>query len=411
MRATTVLLTALLAVSAVCAQVLAPEEITDPQLRALQKKYFSELKQITSAAAAQNFPYHFYFSRRLDLDEKDQALNDQRSVRFDVYQGHVVLKITGNYFASYSADLIKPEERARQTWETVMLPLLRAAAPALAKAEAPAAYAFEISHHVRHRMLGVATESVENVVLILPRAAAERLVASSDVHVQQEAVLEGEAFLNGNPISFWPRTEEQMARRSLAQVASANPAKTIVPIVKAPEPVSKAPEKTEPARDISPETVSALQKTSQPALDRMVQELDSQAHFVRYAPPAFIPFRKGLYLEMSVTTLLPSSAAGSQYRLAAIAFDQHIAHLIRPVLKSFRDRTDFDGVDFSTTVRLPDEGGTEANSGSVAVEFIIPFRLLNAYADFDATGQQLIDGSFVLINGERVSVNLQDAER
>lgn len=411
MRATKVLLSALLAVSAVYAQVLAPEEITDPQLGALQKKYFSELKQITSAAAAQNFPYHFYFSRRLDLEEKDQAATDQRSVQFDRYQGQVVLKVTGNYFASYSADLMKPEERARETYQAVILPLLRAAVPALANADAPAAFAFEISHHVRRKVLGIPGESSENVVLILPRASAQRVVASTDPQVQQAAVLEGDAFLNANPVSFWPRTGEHNAQRSLPQVASTNPSKTMMPIVKLPEPLPKAPEKTEPARDTSPETVRALQKSYQPVLDHMVQELESQAHFVRYAPPAFIPFRKGLYLEMSVTTLLSASAAGSQYRLAANAFDQHIAHLIRPALASFRDRTDFDGIDFSTTVRPGAQSGAGAEAGAVAVEFIIPFRLLNSYADFDSTGQQLIDGSIVLVNGERVSLNLQEAER
>ena len=40
----------------------------------------------------------------------------------------------------------------------------------------------------------------------------------------------------------------------------------------------------------------------------------------------------------------------------------------------------------------------------------MPHKLLGAYASFDCTGQQLIDGSFVLINGERVSLNLQAAE-
>jgi len=46
----------------------------------------------------------------------------------------------------------------------------------------------------------------------------------------------------------------------------------------------------------------------------------------------------------------------------------------------------------------------------VAVEFIFPLKLMRAYADFDVTGQQLIDGSFVLINGERVTLSLQVAE-
>jgi hypothetical protein len=141
----------------------------------------------------------------------------------------------------------------------------------------------------------------------------------------------------------------------------------------------------------------------------MVQELNMQAHFVRYAPPAFIPFHNGLYLQLSFTTVLPESAAGSQYKLTALAFDEHIAHLIRPTLAYFKeDRGDFDGIDFSTSVRL---GGDKNPDGSpVAVEFMFPLAMLRAYEQFDCTGQQLIDSGFVLINGEPVSLNLQIAE-
>jgi hypothetical protein len=140
----------------------------------------------------------------------------------------------------------------------------------------------------------------------------------------------------------------------------------------------------------------------------MVQELESQAHFVRYAPPAFITFHNRTYLQLSVTTTVPEIAAGSQYRLAALAFDRHIAHLIRPVLAYFKDPAGFDGIDFSATVRLG--SGQSDGEGTLAAEFIFPLELLNTYASFDSTGQQLIDAGFVLLNGERVSLNLQIAE-
>ena len=150
-------------------------------------------------------------------------------------------------------------------------------------------------------------------------------------------------------------------------------------------------------------------KAYQANIDRMVQELNPQAHFVRYAPPAFIPFHSGLFLQLSVTTALPDSAKGSQYKLAALAFDRHVAHLIRPVLSYYKeDRGDFDGIDFSASVRL--NADPAAEGGSVAVEFIFRWPMLRAYEQFDCTGQQLIDSSFVLINGERVSLNLQAAE-
>jgi hypothetical protein len=415
MRTINALLAVFLAGAAGRAQVLAPEEIRDPQLRALQQKYRNELKQIAAAAAAHNFPYHFYFSRKLDLEEKEQKHSDQRAIQFDRYQGRVVVKITGNYFVSYSAELMKREERARLTYESVMLPLLQAAVHALEKEDMPQAFALEISHHVRKKVLAVSSESVENVVLVLPKASAQRLIASSDPAVRQSAVLEGEAFVNAAPISFWPRPEDGGTQEAVVETEPAPPQARQTSVVTAtPEPTVSAllmrttsfSARTAPApsHDSSPEAIRELQKSYQVTLDKMVQELEAQAKFVPYAPPAFVPFYNGVYLQLSVTTMLSEAAAGSQYRLAALAFDEHVAHLIRPAAGYFQGRGDFDGIDFSATVRA----GADGNP--MAVEFIFPFKPLVAYTKFDSTGQELIDAGYLLINGERVGLNLQAAE-
>ena len=428
MRASSTLFCAFLLQASAVAQVLSPEEIRDPEISALQRKYFAELKLITKAAAAHSFPYHFYFSRTLDIAEKEEQGSDQRAVQFDRYQDQTVLKITGNYFASYSTELMKPEERARQTYEDVMFPLLQACVKALENADVPQAFAFEISHHVRKKMLGVSSEGVENVVLILPKDSARRLAEATDPAARQAAVLEGKAFLNAAPVSFWPRPEVEVARVQLvpAKASQAPPAPPASPRLTKDTSISARPDQspaaivtqqpapappsvnTPPSRDTSPEAVKSIQGSYQSELDRMIQDLNSQAHFVGYAPPAFVPFHKGLYLQLSVTTTLPKAAAGSQYRVSALAFDRHIAHLIRPILEYLKGREDFDGIDFSATVRLAGEQSSEGST--VAVEFIFPLSLLHTYAQFDCTGQQLIDASFVLINGERVSLNLQMAE-
>jgi hypothetical protein len=266
--------TLVLAVSAP-AQVLAPEEIRDSNLRELQKKYFTELKRITQAASAHSFPYHFYFSRVLGLTEKDQLRNDQRSVQFDRYQDQTVLKITGNYFAAYSTELMKPEERARQTYQDVILPLLRAAVPALEKTDAPQAYAFEISHHVRKKVLGVSSEGTENVVLVLPKASAQRLVAATDPTGQQAAILEGEVFLNAAPIALWPRPETESARAETAQVSVPAPPTTprakipsVPPVTNTLAAILDPPAKPQsllaaPLRDTSPAALKSIQSSYQ----------------------------------------------------------------------------------------------------------------------------------------------------
>lgn len=399
-------------------------------MRALQQKYFGELKSIGKEAASHSFPYHFYFSRALDLSEKDQIKSDQRAIQFDRYRDQTVVRITGNYFASYSAEFMKPVERARQTYQDVMYPLLQSAVKALANADMPQAFAFEISHHFRKKVLGVSSENVENVVLVIPMDAAKRLVAASEPKAREAAVLEGEAFLNAVPVSLYAQPDVEVAQAEPTQPPQAariperlvkNPGGLLLakppsiaspvntPPVNSPAAVN-TPAVSAPAapRDTSPAAIKDLQSSMQPDLDRMVQEINAQAHFVRYAPPALIPFHNGLYLQLSMATMLPRNAAGSQYRLSALAFDQHIAHLIRPVLEHVKSHENLDGIDFSTAVRI--EGDSAGDGTVVAVEFIFPLNLLRSYAQFDSTGQQLIDGGFVLINGERVSLNLQIAE-
>ena len=360
-------------------QVLAPAEIADPTLRGLQQSHLEELRAIAAAITGHHFPYRFYLSRKLDLTERDQQSSDQRSIQFDRFQGQLVLKITGNYFAAYSAARMTNEERARQTYRDVMLPILQAAAPALAGADVPSAFALEISHHVVRKVLGVDTEAAENVVLILPKASAQLLAAARDEAGRDAALLKGSAYLNGAPISLLPG---DLMESPAIQVSAASPR------------ASSAPTK--------------LEVEYRDTLAKMLKELDSQAHFVPYAPPSFIAFRDGQYLQIPIATTLATSDSGSQYKLAALAFDGHVAHLIRAVLAYFKDSADFTGIDFSTTVRL-DRAIAEGEGGE-AVEFLLPLSALRGYAQFNLTGQQLIDAGVVLINGERAGLDLQTAE-
>ncbi|MGP8247218.1 MAG: hypothetical protein ACLQVN_22230 [Bryobacteraceae bacterium] len=361
------------------AQVLSPAEIADPAIRSLQQSHLEELHTITAALAGHHFPYHFYLSRRLDLSERDQQGSDQRSIQFDRFQGQIVLKITGNYFAAYSAERMTGEERARKTFGDVMLPILQAAAPALTRAKVPDAFALEISHHAIRKVLGVETESAENVVLILPKASAQRLLEARDEAGRAAAVQEGAAYLNGAPISFWPGGPKE------------SPA---IHISAAPPPSSNA--------------LTTLEAEYRDTFARMLKGLDSQAHFVPYAPPSFIAFRDGQYLQIPITTALAASDSDSQYKLAALAFDRHVVHLIRPFLAYFKDSADFTGIDFSTTVRFAGAGAE--GKGGEAVEFVFPLSALRGYAQFNLTGQQLIDAGVVLINGERAGLDLQAAE-
>ena len=427
MRRISLLLLCLSLASLTLAQVIPPTEIKDPELRALQERNMDELKKLGADILALPTDYPFYLSRRLDLDQDKQRWADQRSIQFDRYKGKIVLEITGNYYAAYSAEKMNGDQRARETFLRIVEPLLKAAVAHFQNNKSVQAYAFEVSHHVLGKVGGVSIERPENLVVILPQEAAARLAAADDASTQQSALLQGEVLLNAKPTTIWLSGEgPQLAQQAPEDPSAASPAPTSataevvhngaapdldkipspvhVPNLKAAKPADPPPH---PARDTSPAALASVQASLKPLLDTMVKDLDPQAHFVAYAPASFVAFRNGVYLELSINTTLAEPASVSRYRLAALAFDDHISRLIRPVLGQFKDDSQFDGIGFSANLHL---GTKAAGASSQAVEFFFPFSALRCYERYDCTGQQLIDAGAVLINGERVSLDLQIAE-
>ncbi len=405
MRKTRLLLCAGLMVPLCVAQVLSPSEIRDPELRALQQKHLDDLKSVAADISSLQFPYHFYLSRTLDVSEDQEKNADQRAIQFGRFRGQIVLQITGNYFASYSAELMNKEDRARRTVTDVMVPILKAAATRMLPETSIQSFALEVSHHVRQKALGVSAERSENVVLLLPREDARGLLAAASDGERTEAVERASILVNGKEAQLWPRSEPVMAvNRTLPVAMKTAPASMTVtkePIIPPATPVASA-------RPTSPDTLHTMQATYQPVLDRIVRDLDSTARFVGYAPPAFISFHKGTYLQLSITTPVFANTGDSRYRLAALAFDEHVARLIRPLMAYFKDDPTFDGIDFSTSIRA--DGKTPEGGAGIAVEYIFGIAALHCYEQYDCTGQQTINSGFVLINGERVGLDLQSAE-
>jgi hypothetical protein len=402
------------------AQVLPVAKISDPAARVLQQQYSAQLQQLASAASSLRFPYPFYFSHALDIDEAKQKLLPKGSIHFDNLNGQTVLAITGNYYISYSAEMVTGNQRARKTYEDVVLPLLKVAVAKMDRNVPFEGYAFEIAHHVRGQVLKVAAEGPENLMIMFPRTVAERLVQGKDVESQQAALLDSEVYLNGEPLSLW-LTEDQapeivkdryLARHDKNAATKKKLAEepvepgTLVNSRLLPESelLTKIRERRNTPHEVSTLQLEKLQTRYDATVRKLTDDLKSQAHFVDYAPPAFIAFRDGAYLQLSMNTDLDQPSGSSQYRAAALAFDTHISHILRATSKYFHDNPQFDGVDFSTTVHQPGQGS------SWSVEYVVTLTALVCYERYECTGQELINRSVVLINGERVALDLQKAE-
>jgi hypothetical protein len=274
--------------------------------------------------------------------------------------------------------------------------------------------------------MGLSSEFAENMVIVVPRELASRVVQTPGLGDQQNLMLDAEVYHNSEPTVLWLDGERPlMPERPTppATLASVRPAVAGDPGLRTsgaslpslsrfpaaqPAPASVPPElSAEPLHDSSPDVLKDLQAKYQPAIVLLTQQQGKNAHFLSYAPPAFISFKQGTYLQLALTTTLGTSVEDSQYKLAALAFDRHVAHLVRPVLSYFKDASGFDGIDFSTTVKI---AGDNDNAHTIAVEFLLPLVAMRCFQQYDCTGQQLLNTGIVLINGERAGLELQTAE-
>src|SRR5579863_4391914 len=426
----TLIATLLACVRILPAQVVAATEITDPALRALQQQSFTDLKAVGQNITGYPFNFPFYLSRKLDIDEKVQKRTDQHSIRFESYNGSTVIAISGNYYGAYASDKFNEEQRARQTFQDVVVPILKAVVPTFQGNPAVRGYAVEVSHHVIGKTMGMPIERPENLMIYFPQAAAVKLVTAQSNMAMQGALIDADVLLNAQQLSIWltddvskpvndsapplpaHATPTLTAAAIPAVAPSSHPAnEPAVPLDPKPAPAPSTP----PAppsiavRDSSPQAIAALQSSIQGVSNHMLKELEPDAHFVTYAPPAFIPFHHQVYLELSMTTALSQPPDTSRYKLAALSFDEHLSPLIRRALTYFPGDQNFDGISFSTTVRLRTRPGVPA-AKALSVEFFFPLESLRRYEAYDCTGQQLINDGIVLINGERVQLDLQLAE-
>jgi hypothetical protein len=174
--------------------------ISDPNLRMLQQRYFKELTYVGRQISALAFPDRFYLSP-LGADEKPQKHPDQRSLRFATFNGETVLELSGNYYAVYLRKGMDANELARQTFEDVLLPILKVmVSPFPTYPAGVQGYVLEVSHRVRGRVLGIPWPTTENVALVLSQYAAEQLVAAKNLSEQRAVLGEVHVYLNAELI-------------------------------------------------------------------------------------------------------------------------------------------------------------------------------------------------------------------
>jgi len=410
---------------------VSPNEILNPQLKALEKRYFQELKTINQAIAKTHFPFPFYLSRLVGLDPAKQAEADSRGLEFVRFKDRVVLKATGNYNAAYDAKQFTRNERAARTFRDVFLPILQIVTQTISPDVDCDAIGFEVSYHVRDAKKSYDYEGRETLVVVLERKDAFQMVQETDDNARQEILNRSLVYLGGEDYGLSlvdrdPTMVDTQARNKSTKIEAASTAEAstsagrliranpnLMPSAAAGDPsISGSTAKVDLSQAkpaATTEQAEQLQAKYQTQLDALGKAGKAKFQFVDYDPPAFVVVSKQMVLQMTMrNTSKFDPEKTSLYKRAAQTFDLFVAPKMKDVLDMAPEDAPLDYYDFSVVNALVSNTGGKEHSE--AIEFLFPKNLARKFANSEITNQELIDKSQVLVNGVRIALNLQLVE-
>ncbi len=383
---------------------IGPAEILDPRLKALEQAHIRDLVDLNQAIGALSFPFLFKVSRYAGLDPPQQIGTDARGLEFVNFHGRSILKVTGNYNAAFSADLLTQNERAARVFDEVIIPILRLVTTRSADWKDFDAFGFEIAYHARKQNRQFSFEGKEILVVVMDRTDAVACARAGDETERQRIVNRSCIYVDGKPLgmALGARDPFEVAGlpRSLPGTSS-NPVAAV-----AAQPSEPAPVLADALLD-SRKNLTDLEQKYRTALDGLAKEGSAKYHFVDYAPPCFVSVRNRTALQLTLRDPDSFDAnATSIYRRAAQGFDLFFAPQLKSMLALIPESTEFDDLD----ITILDELVRGSGKSSEALEFIIPVDLLRRFTAAEVTNQELINRSVVLVNGVRIALNLQQVE-
>jgi hypothetical protein len=412
---------------------VSPNEILDPQLKALEKEYFAQLKTINQEITKEQFPFAFNLNRVVGLDPSQQIEADTRGLEFRRFKDRVILKATGNYNAAYDSKQFTRNERAARTFRDVFLPVFESITRNIPPDVDCDSIGIEVAYHVRDVTKSYDYEGMEIFVVVLDRKDVFQMVLEKDDNARQEILNRSLVYLGGQEYGLslldrdpmvvdtqarWKSTKidatsTASSSTSASRLIRSNP--NLLPSATAGYPLDSSAS-TAPKVDLSqskpaatPADAERLQTQYQHQLDALSNAGRAKFGFVDYDPPAFVVVSRQMVLQMTMkNTTRYDPEKTSIYKRAALTFDLFVAPKMKDVLEGIPSDMPVDYYDFSVMNSLvPNSGGKER---SEAIEFLLPKNLAQKFANSEITNQELLDKGQVLVNGVRIALNLQLVE-
>src|SRR5246127_1611384 len=336
---------------------VSPNEILNPQLKALETQYFPQLKTINQQITKAHFPFPFYLSRVVGLDPSQQVEADTRGLEFRRFRDRITLKATGNYNAAYDSKQFTRNERAARTFRDVFLPILQVIAGNIPPDVDCDAIGIEVGFHVHDVGKSYDYEGRDILVVVLDRKDAFQMVLEKDDNARQDILNRSMVFLGGeeyglslldrDPMVVDPAGRSKSTKIDAMSTASSSTSASrlirsnpnLLPSAAtggtADSAAGSSPKvdlsQSKPA--VTPADADKLQSQYQPQLDALSKEGRAKFGFVDYDPPTFVVVSKQMVLQMTLKNMARFDPEKSSiYKRAAQTFDLFVAPKMKDVL-------------------------------------------------------------------------------
>ncbi len=382
---------------------VSPAAILNPQLKAEETKYLSQMQSLQQAITATKFPFPFHLARYLKA-HSGHAARDHNGIEFVYFQDRLLLKVSGIYGAALNAQQMTENQRASRVLQDVIAPMLQLVTQTIPPNVDCDGIGFEIFYDARDVSKTYDYEGRESLVVVFSRDDAFAYARATGDAARQEILNRSDIYMDGkdfglalgqrNPLNVesLERSVPRQARRVAASGAGS---------------AASATEATPAAKSSpTPADVARLQAKLQPQLNAMMQKDGAKLHLANTPPPIFAMENGQIALHLTMRdTLASPGSASSIYKRAAQSFDLFLAPELKALLKDIPEDAGYGMIDFSVSHSL--------GAGSVpseTVDYICPQSALRAFAANGITTQDVINQSVVLVNGARIALNLQVVE-
>lgn len=428
----TVLIVVLILAAACASEAqVSPAEVTNPQLKALESEYLPKLIALNRKISAEKHPFPFVLSRYVGVDPKNQVGMDTRGLEFVFFHDRTLLKFSGNYNAAFSAQGLTRNQRAAQVFSDIVVPVLRLLPQYFAENSNFDGFGFEISYHVREARGGSDYEGKENLVVVMSQSDALRFSRLADRDAQQSVLNASETYISGERYGLAlgqadPLSAEEIAKPGPTQARGQNSDvregraflsnSRVAGLDFHASPGSNSgsvsagtathvPSLAD-ASPLTPSEVDEMQAKYQSVLDDFAGSVRASMGQTNSVATSLALFRNSLYLQVTLRNPeIFDKEKTSLYKRAALSFDTFLAPHLADLVSRIPAITNLKGLDVTVLVSI-----SSSSSPSEAVEFACPLTALRSFASYDISNQDLIDQSLVIVNGVRISLNLQQVE-